>query len=89
MRLDQIIGENIISWPPPNTKNVNLYLNENHYLSFKAPQNVNSFDEYISDPSKPVPFTTRNTTDIPKSYMVEDQRFAASRTDVLCIKLKF
>ena len=71
------------SWPPDDTKNVSLYLNENHNLSFKPPNNPNRFDEYISDPSKPVPFTQKITTDIPKSYMVEDQRFAARRTDVL------
>ena len=75
-----------VSWPPPNTKDVNLYLNENQLLSFKAPQNVNSFDEYISDPSKPVPFTKEIATDIPKSYMVEDQRFTAGRPDVLAYK---
>ncbi len=71
------------SWPPADTKNVSLYLNENHALSFKAPQNENEFDEYISDPSKPVPFTQKITTEIPKSYMDEDQRFAARRPDVL------
>ncbi len=71
------------SWPPADTKNVSLYLNENHKLSFNAPQTAEGFDEYISDPSKPVPFTQKITTEIPKSYMNEDQRFAARRPDVL------
>ncbi len=71
------------SWPPAETKNVSLYLNGNHTLTFNAPQTAKSFDEYISDPSKPVPFTQKITTEIPKSYMDEDQRFAARRPDVL------
>ncbi len=71
------------SWPPADSKNVSLYLNENHSLSFKSPQAGEGFDEYVSDPSKPVPFTQKITTEIPKSYMDEDQRFAARRPDVL------
>ena len=74
------------SWPPADSKSFNLYLNENHSLSFDAPQSKDSFDEYISDPSRPVPFTKEITTDIPKSYMDEDQRFAARRPDVLVYK---
>jgi uncharacterized protein len=72
------------SWPPANTKEVSLYLNENNTLSFRAAQSMkNMYDEYISDPGKPVPFTQEIATDIPKSYMVEDQRFVARRSDVL------
>lgn len=71
------------SWPPENTKTVSLYLNDNHSLSFNIPGSKNIFEEYISDPFKPVPYTKKIVTDYPKDYMVEDQRFAASRTDVL------
>jgi hypothetical protein len=76
------------SWPPVNTGDFSLYLNENHSLTFNQPpatniQPIMSFDEYISDPAKPVPFTKEITTDVPKEYMVEDQRFAARRPDVL------
>jgi putative CocE/NonD family hydrolase len=71
------------SWPPPNTQNVSLYLNNNNALSFNAPQSTGGFDEYISDPAKPVPFTKEITTEVPKPYMIEDQRFAARRPDVL------
>src|SRR6185437_13994827 len=42
-----------------------------------------AFDEYVSDPAKPVPFTMEVTTDYPRSYPLQDQRFAASRPDVL------
>jgi hypothetical protein len=71
------------TWPPANTKMVNLYLNENSSLSFSTPTSKNVFDEYISDPSRPVPFTAAITTDVPKPYMTEDQRFAFQRPDVL------
>ncbi|HVO74573.1 MAG TPA: CocE/NonD family hydrolase [Ignavibacteriaceae bacterium] len=76
------------SWPPENTKAVNLYLNDNHSLSFNQPptthnQQPDTFDEYISDPFKPVPYTKKIVTSYPKDYMVEDQRFAARRPDVL------
>jgi putative CocE/NonD family hydrolase len=37
----------------------------------------------VSDPAKPVPYTMQVTTGYPHSYPLEDQRFAASRTDVL------
>ena len=44
---------------------------------------TNSFDEYISDPANPVPYTAKIQGRRNNEYMVEDQRFAASRNDVL------
>ena len=43
----------------------------------------NSFDEYISDPAKPVPYTNGTYGRRNDEYMAEDQRFAASRPDVV------
>jgi putative CocE/NonD family hydrolase len=37
----------------------------------------------VSDPARPVPFQNRIATSMTPEYMVEDQRFAARRTDVL------
>ena len=37
----------------------------------------------MSDPAKPVPFVNYVSLSVPQEYMVSDQRFAASRTDVL------
>jgi putative CocE/NonD family hydrolase len=71
------------SWPPENAQEVNLYLNKNKSLSFEEPMAESGYDEYTSDPSNPVPFTKEITTDVPKPYMTEDQRFAAERPDVL------
>ena len=48
-----------------------------------ADRDADAFDEYVSDPAKPVPFTSEPSTGYPRSYPVEDQRFAASRPDVL------
>ena len=72
------------SWPPKQAVEHSLYLRAGGKLYFNPPgEGDEPFDEYISDPSKPVPFTLEPTTDYPRSYPVEDQRFAASRPDVL------
>ena len=39
--------------------------------------------EYISDPAKPVPYTPVVSGGRNNEYLVEDQRFAARRPDVL------
>jgi putative CocE/NonD family hydrolase len=41
------------------------------------------YDEYISDPWNPVPYTQKITLNYPRDFMTEDQRFAAARPDVL------
>lgn len=41
------------------------------------------FDEYVSDPAKPVPFIEQNSTAMERSYMTADQRLQGRRTDVL------
>jgi putative CocE/NonD family hydrolase len=72
------------AWPPKNVSPRKLYFHANGALDFTTPtESSDAFDEYISDPAKPVPFTLEVTTDYPRSYPVHDQRFAASRTDVL------
>ena len=53
-------------------------------MSFKKPVEAGSFDEFISDPNKPVPFFNGIAIDQIREYMTGDQRFAARRTDVLC-----
>jgi len=41
------------------------------------------FDEFVSDPAKPVPFTEAISTGMTREYMTDDQRFAGRRPDVL------
>jgi uncharacterized protein len=78
------------SWPPSNAEDKQIYFNESQSLSFTKPVNSgNSYDEYLSDPMKPVPYTNKQADSrgfYYKNYMIEDQRFAAERTDVLVFK---
>lgn len=76
-------------WPPENTETKQLYFHENGRLDFEEPSlSTEAFDEYISDPANPVPFTAQIVTGMPREYMVEDQRFTANRPDVLVYESK-
>ncbi|WP_435355921.1 CocE/NonD family hydrolase [Emticicia sp. SJ17W-69] len=74
---------NFSEWPPKIAKEKDLYLLSNGKLSFDAPTEKKSFSEYISDPNKPVPSSDYITSGMPREYMVDDQRFASRRPDVL------
>lgn len=75
------------SWPPPGTQPTSLYLHASGRLSFEPPtDNENSYDEYVSDPAKPVPYVDQPSTGLDSSYMYGDQTFAARRSDVLTYK---
>lgn len=72
------------SWPPANVEQKQLYLHRRGGLSFRpSPSGSDVFDEYVSDPAKPVPFINGTAIGMTREYMVEDQRFASRRTDVL------
>ncbi len=73
------------SWPPKNAEAKNLYLHANGKLGFDPPTETAStaYDEYLSDPNKPVPFLNEITVGMKYEYMTYDQRFAATRPDVL------
>jgi uncharacterized protein len=70
-------------WPPSNTETKKLYLREKGGLAFNAPSADNSFDEYVSDPARPVPYDNVVSPDRTREYMINDQRFAARRPDVM------
>ena len=67
-----------------------LYLNGNLKLSFSEPKRGDSaYDEYISDPAKPVPYRARPSQPVGYSgrltwpqWLVDDQREASGRPDV-------
>jgi len=71
------------SWPPKNVESRDLYLNANGKLGFSGDTSVAGFDEYVSDPAHPVPFINGTNIGMTREYMVEDQRFASRRPDVL------
>ena len=72
------------SWPPKNAARRSLYLRAEGKLSNDPPPaGGDDFDEYVSDPARPVPFTSEITTRMAYEYMDGDQRLAASRPDVL------
>jgi len=71
-------------WPPKNVENHDLYLNDDFKLSLdKKPDRKNSYDQYVSDPAHPVPYTSGIHFRRTREYMDDDQRFASRRTDVL------
>ncbi len=71
------------SWPPAQAKAQMLYFHAGGKLSFDPPAGNEGSDSYVSDPAHPVPFVGYVTDTVPQRYMVDDQRFAATRPDVL------
>jgi putative CocE/NonD family hydrolase len=74
------------TWPPRKAAQKALYFRSRGRLSFSPPAGANArerFDEYVSDPAKPVPYIETVGNRMLPEYMVADQRFAGRRTDVL------
>lgn len=74
------------TWPPKDTTPLALYFQTGGRLAFEPPGESGAesgFDEYISDPAKPVPYIDKVGVRLLTDYMVADQRFAAWRPDVL------
>ena len=70
-------------WPPATKEDKTMYLQENGKLDWTKPAAANSFDQYTSDPAKPVPYTEDVHFNRTRTYMDDDQRFASRRPDVL------
>jgi putative CocE/NonD family hydrolase len=84
------LWQRLPAWPTaPVTKP--LYLEAGLRLGFSAPaQSDPTFEEYVSDPAKPVPFRARPSQPIGydppltwAQWLVDDQREASGRPDVL------
>jgi putative CocE/NonD family hydrolase len=72
-------------WPPRGTTEKLMYFQTDGKLSFDPPSETSNqaFDDYTSDPEKPVPWSKNIQNRQGHLWMVEDQRFAARRPDVL------
>jgi putative CocE/NonD family hydrolase len=80
----------LTSWPSGcaagcSVRPTPLYLAQGLRLSLDAPRaGGGAFEEYVSDPAKPVPYRARPVDDTAWSrWLVDDQREASGRTDVL------
>lgn len=73
------------AWPPQDVQPLRLYFGEGGKLSINKPVDDQAVFEYVSDPSKPVPYTseTESLTFTPRRFMSDDQREASRRPDVL------
>ena len=77
-------------WPLQSAKATKLFLHADAGLSFSPPSAAEpALDDYVSDPKKPVtyrlrPFLPEYATDSTwGQWLTDDQRFAATRSDVL------
>lgn len=73
------------NWPPNETEEKFLYFHPGGGLSFSPPDDETdkALDSFISDPAKPVPWSMEIRTNQGHLWMIEDQRFASRRPDVL------
>jgi putative CocE/NonD family hydrolase len=76
------------SWPPKSAVTRKLYFHPDGKLAFTPPVEAKAFDDYVSDPARPVPYRPRPITPTYPGqewqvWMVEDQRFTQHRPDVL------
>jgi putative CocE/NonD family hydrolase len=72
------------AWPPAGSKEKAFYFRADAKLSPTAPsEDSEAYDEYVSDPNKPVPYYDKIAIGMQREYMTADQRFAAHRPDVL------
>jgi putative CocE/NonD family hydrolase len=71
------------AWPPRDVAELTLFFHPGGGLSPSAPFPAESYDEYVADPMRPVPYTEGVHLRRTAEYMTDDQRFAARRPDVM------
>jgi uncharacterized protein len=70
-------------WPPKSTPTA-YYPHPDKTLDTKVDPAIGGrTSEWVSDPAKPVPGSATISIGMPREYMLEDQRFAAQRPDVM------
>ena len=73
------------AWPPKAAKSASLFFGPQGTLTWERPATAQN-DEYLADPNRPVPYIGHVGSGVRPDYMTEDQRFAATRPDVLVYK---
>jgi putative CocE/NonD family hydrolase len=75
------------TFPPRTAQRAALYLHPGGKLAFTPPPAATGdaeYDDYVSDPARPVPTTDRiEASGMPRDYITGDQRYASRRPDVL------
>ncbi len=74
--------KNMAVFPPKEGKERSVFMAPGGRLELDKAPIATGFTEYIADPERPVPYTRDFSVGMVKEYMVEDQRFAATRPDV-------
>ncbi len=75
--------ERLDAWPPRQIRKMRMYFQPGRGFAPEIPSNPEGLDEFVSDPSMPVPYYEGHHVNMPIEYMTADQRFVASRSDVL------
>ncbi len=71
------------TWPPADAEKVTFSFAADGALTTARPKVEGGFDEYVSDPRRPVPYTEKTSPRMENDYFTADQRFASRRPDVL------
>lgn len=74
--------ETMQTWASADQEYTPIYLAEGSKLSLDAPECLESYSAYVSDPSNPVPFIA-DPVKRDRTYMTADQSFASLRSDVI------
>ena len=82
-------------WPPAGGEERSLYLGAGRTLTLASDTLTSDtplearergFDEWVTDPANPVPFVPTGGMDMEPDYMGRDQRFSATRADVVAYR---
>ena len=75
-------------WPPAGLGKMSVFLDDGEALS-DEPSKKMGIDSYVNDPSDPTPYLAKpETPRRTREYMIDDQRWADSRPDVLSYRGK-
>jgi len=73
------------AWPPRTRTSYSFFLHPGGKLSSEktAADRERPYDAFVSDPKSPVPYQGGTQANRTREYMIDDQRFATARPDVM------